>query len=399
MNDNKNTAAQPLDLDKLQRFNNRGGLMNPEAGGLYVRYEELAQARASQPEGATGTTGASVPTWQERIFVAHPRSEEQYWPHDLMCKYMVQEIADLRAQLARKTVELGAAQILINKYRRAVEASIESLKSRDSAPASAQPDRGVAWESDLRKSTDAKRVMMSAFSFCPSDLAHPQKMAWIGDFFIKHYVAAPSPASKPVAPEAIYQVQCPSETGTSIWHDATEDAYHTFMPKHRRIVYTAPTTVPSNSEREAANAGGLPDAEIYTLRRLIECAEKLNERPRPMCRDCADENGTCPNSGLECDMPKLFADAKALHNKLVQGQSPATIAAGQEAANAKDAVNSLHNQMAYIASYDPDELTGGDTKEGMRAASRLRAIIIRARTAIDAAMAAVGAAGQEGGDK
>lgn len=71
-------------------------------------------------------------------------------------------------------------------------------------------------------------------------------------------------------------------------------------------------------------APGVTNAEIHTLRRLIECAEKLNERPRPMCRDCADENGTCPNSGLECDMGKLFADAKRLHNNL------AAPTAGQE---------------------------------------------------------------------
>jgi hypothetical protein len=47
------TAAQPLDLDSFQRFNNRGGLMNPESNGLYVRYEDvatrIAQARAAQP--------------------------------------------------------------------------------------------------------------------------------------------------------------------------------------------------------------------------------------------------------------------------------------------------------------------------------------------------------------
>lgn len=92
-----------------------------------------------------------------------------------------------------------------------------------------------------------------------------------------------------------------------------------------------PADVPTNgvaaiatkgsADSPAANAGVLSNGEIHTLRRLIECAEVLNTRPRPMCRDCADENETCPNSGLECDMRKLFADAKALHNKLA---SPAT---------------------------------------------------------------------------
>jgi hypothetical protein len=66
----------------------------------------------------------------------------------------------------------------------------------------------------------------------------------------------------------------------------------------------------------APEAPAVTKAEIHTLRRLIECAGKLDERPRPMCRDCGDENGTCPNSGLECDMRKLLSNAKALHNKL-----------------------------------------------------------------------------------
>jgi len=56
------------------------------------------------------------------------------------------------------------------------------------APAAGE---AVAWQSDLYKGSDAKHVMMSAFAHCPSNLPHPQKMAWIGDFFLKHYDAIP----------------------------------------------------------------------------------------------------------------------------------------------------------------------------------------------------------------
>jgi hypothetical protein len=79
------------------------------------------------------------------------------------------------------------------------------------------------------------------------------------------------------------------------------------------------------ARQAAPEAPAATREEIYTLRRLIECAETLDARPRPMCRDCADENGTCPNSGLECDMRKLFADAKRLHNRLA---APAAQQAG-----------------------------------------------------------------------
>jgi hypothetical protein len=40
--------------------------------------------------------------------------------------------------------------------------------------------------------------------------------------------------------EVMYQAQFDGEYGSSVWHDVTEAAYHTFVPKHRRIVYAAP---------------------------------------------------------------------------------------------------------------------------------------------------------------
>jgi hypothetical protein len=46
----------------------------------------------------------------------------------------------------------------------------------------------------------------------------------------------------------IYQVQYVGEYASSVWHDASEDAYHTFMPERRRIVYAAP---PLSSEQQA----------------------------------------------------------------------------------------------------------------------------------------------------
>ena len=55
---------------------------------------------------------------------------------------------------------------------------------------------------------------------------------------------------QPVAP--IYQVQYYSEKGTSVWHDASEAAYHTFMPERRRIVYAAPA--PGNTAQPAPHA-------------------------------------------------------------------------------------------------------------------------------------------------
>ncbi|MRW88804.1 hypothetical protein GJ699_02260 [Duganella sp. FT80W] len=56
----------------------------------------------------------------------------------------------------------------------------------------------------------------------------------------------------------------------------------------------------------------LSEERRHLLHTVIDCCEILNKRPRPMCRDCADEDGTCPHGGLQCDMDKLFADARAI---------------------------------------------------------------------------------------
>jgi hypothetical protein len=45
----------------------------------------------------------------------------------------------------------------------------------------------------------------------------------------------------PVSAQPIYQVKMPGAV-PSAWNDATESAYHTFMPEHRRIVYAAPVS-------------------------------------------------------------------------------------------------------------------------------------------------------------
>lgn len=51
----------------------------------------------------------------------------------------------------------------------------------------------------------------------------------------------------------IYQAQMPGEQGSAKWHDVSEDAYHTFMPDHRRIVSATPS--------EAAPAGQSEECE------------------------------------------------------------------------------------------------------------------------------------------
>lgn len=47
------------------------------------------------------------------------------------------------------------------------------------------------------------------------------------------------------------------------------------------------------------------------VERLIANVEILDQRPRPICRDCADCNGVC-DSGLDCDIRALVEEARAM---------------------------------------------------------------------------------------
>jgi hypothetical protein len=47
------------------------------------------------------------------------------------------------------------------------------------------------------------------------------------------------------------------------------------------------------------------------LRNTLLIAETLDKRPRPLCRDCADNDGVCPTTGMPCDTRAVFAAARA----------------------------------------------------------------------------------------
>lgn len=49
-----------------------------------------------------------IPTWEDRVYQAHPRSEAEHWPDKLKIGCMELEIADLREHIA--AVERAAIQ-------------------------------------------------------------------------------------------------------------------------------------------------------------------------------------------------------------------------------------------------------------------------------------------------
>jgi len=75
-----------------------------------------------------------------------------------------------------------------------------------------------------------------------------------------------------------------------------------------------------------------------------------------------------------------------IHDAFEDARKSATLSplcGAQHAESGKEVEQELRSQMAFIAAYDANELDGGDSQEGMRAADRLACIIRRARKTLD----------------
>ena len=80
--------------------------------------------------------------------------------------------------------------------------------------------------------------------------------------------SAPASAQPDRGAVPMYQAQFDGEYGSSVWRDVTEAAYHTFIPKHRRIVYASPAAVAPSDVTEKAD---LLDA-LQKAARLLRAA-------------------------------------------------------------------------------------------------------------------------------
>lgn len=83
----------------------------------------------------------------------------------------------------------------------------------------------------------AGHVMMSAYAMCPDAItSHPARMRWIADYFLKHYVAAPTQGAD-ARPVAIYQIR--ASRFVSDWTDVSslDPRFHDYPKELRRIVY------------------------------------------------------------------------------------------------------------------------------------------------------------------
>jgi hypothetical protein len=371
MNDN-NSAAQPLDLDKLealaravddlpettQPFVSMGGQvvihtfsMSPEqvraVANLYDAATPAAivalisQARASQQPsgnsgelGATGTTGASIDTAEFRE----------------LADYELRKLHRLLGLLGVAGADTLDSDTSMACFWGLIGQIITKLEEVQVAPASAQPDRGAAQELLL----EAAQFLDDSMFQSAGQAARAENLA--------AKLRAPSPASQPVAPEASQafpndgrepdwagyaaaeaaHAQQEAAPTTKPWKDhevrilvndlrAIAQAFHATEQLRGRIsdrvgrfldAAVAPSdandaTVPDHSERGAANAGGLTDGwKLVPVEPTVE-----------MRHACYEEYQR-PGATYTSMCRAIIAAAP--------GRSPATIAAGQEAANAKD---------------------------------------------------------------
>lgn len=97
-----------------------------------------------------------------------------------------------------------------------------------------------AWaSSDVIYNIEAKTKSDAAYRDMPTNVAWT---AWQARAALSIPAANAGQAGATVAAEPIYQVQYVGEYASSIWHDATEAAYHKFKPERRRIVCAAPAS-------------------------------------------------------------------------------------------------------------------------------------------------------------
>jgi hypothetical protein len=258
---NFGTPASGLDtavLDKLEALARKAYLANEVVAMIPPAkiLDLIAQARASQPEGATGTTGAP-----------------DEWS-------VIAQLPDIHTALVQAyragALRNGPNGIDADAYAEA-ERAIRAWNLPDAAPASAQPDRGAAQDDNGFRKALEEIAAMRGKGDCASDLIDIADSALAGLY-------ATSPASQPVAPEAAqadyrtYDEACNLAKAIHAQHYRDDSPNWRVLPDLRGVIsqisnmvagmtrthhvyrLTAPTTVPdlgilpSHSEREAANA-------------------------------------------------------------------------------------------------------------------------------------------------
>lgn len=299
------TAAQPLDLDTDTLWYIHGVVKNlgaielahKIADAIAGRAALIAQARAAQPESATGTTGASVPTWQERIAHHPDRTAAEF-----VDEAKDAEIADLRAQLAAngqgEMVQVGHMRLLENGTKMGIgfdkldEPLIEGWRqipvfAHLSAPASAQPAELTVLLGRMRDalpacqddSPDDSRELWSIYGEMRKlASAQPDRGAVVPDGFVwpepppskgqshvlfedgyaegwakaidtvrSRLAAAPSPASQPVAQDALEEIKC-----------LLAEQYETEIQRLKDIIKASPISAVAPSDAKDAAGWMVP---------------------------------------------------------------------------------------------------------------------------------------------
>jgi hypothetical protein len=156
---------------------------------------DVPEARASQPEGATGTTGASQSISPDELAGMIPQGAIIQQDGDVRRVCMtcaeLKQFAQLAAKGQGSFIEVKPGETCPCGQSREWCIANECC---DAAPASAQPDRGAAQDDNGFRKALEEIAAMRGKGDCASDLIDIADSALAGLY-------AASPASQPVAPE------------------------------------------------------------------------------------------------------------------------------------------------------------------------------------------------------
>jgi hypothetical protein len=275
---------------------------------------------------------------------------------------------------------------------------------QEAAPAEVtkSQERDYNWLLGLAKSKGYQTVYGALY-------AAPTAVPYLGILPSHSEREAANAGGRIIVPEWVYRSA--RDLAVSIWRDNYKDTAPQWEPLDDLAGVVSQIDNMVTGMRRVTGAGNRPeitDDELVAFNRFCECAEDFDsgghDVPKEMMKRLA-VIGLVRPCGFGRHETTLFGDA------VRNGNAPATIAAGQEAANAKDAAHVTYTckgkggvysliGVAYGAGTSRDTTVNLYREVGTGVMYfRTPADFHDRMERINAAMAAVGEAGQEGGDK
>jgi len=240
----EDSAALPADLQQLKAL---ALAYEYENNGVWYSIHQLADGITYEP--AANFVAAANPAAVLDLFArieraAAPTDAEVVVNGQIARRESIAANHDAMIILTQSYPREAVIRVVDAHTERNVAAALAS--QRAASPVSGDP-HGTWAEVMKRVGPALKSGNLPTFERYSSDGFGGSALDSKGRFYLATDVdaelarsAAVSASQAAPTVEPIYQVRYETEKDSSAWHDATEDAYHTFVPERRRIVYAAP---------------------------------------------------------------------------------------------------------------------------------------------------------------